>query len=756
MAVADSYSTSEDTPLNVPAPGVLANDSDDDGDALTAVLVNDVSNGNLTLNANGGFSYTPDANFNGPDSFTYKANDGTDDSNTVTVSISVSEDNDPPVAVANSYSTDEDTTLNVPAPGVLGNDSDPDGDTLTAVLETGVSNGTLNLSANGGFSYNPKTNFNGPDSFTYKANDGDEDSNTVTVSISVSEDNDPPVANDDTASTPEDTPVTVDVLANDDDLDGDQLTVFSVTNGNYGDVSNNGSNVTYSPQSNFNGPDTFFYTASDGDRTNTAEVRITVQAVNDRPEANNDTASTAEDTAVIIDVLANDTDVDNDELRVSAVTGSDDGSVVINNGSLDVTYTPDTGFNGTNTFTYTASDGSATDTAKVTVTVTGDFFVQTEDVTEIGETSATGNVDIIKLGEPQPTRVGICWSDEEMPTINDSTNDIDPPFATGLFSLPISNLVPGTIYYVRAFARDRNRTPVYGSQKQFTSLIEPVVNTLPVSRIGDTVATANGSITDLGEPSPDDHGFCWSTDPNPTVDDADDSVKALGTYSGSVPYSFNYKMTGLLPETTYYVRAYATNAVGTVYGDDDFFITDPLSSKRAGGKDSYWYSGCFIETTRSEGGQWNPTKWIGLFFLAVVSVCFLNRFLRRRLGALTVVMAILLGVSLFASNSYAAEGAAAGAPPQAESTESVPAVGVPTPLEEEKSTLEQLKKLEKREDEYTPVAVSSAETVSSQEKKKTMVFACRSWLSHLSDRRLRPPMKASPLPMKSTTLFILS
>ena len=275
---------------------------------------------------------------------------------------------------------------------------------------------------------------------------------------------------------------------------------------------------------------------------------------------------------------------------------------------------------------------------------------------------------------------------------------------------------------------DRNKTPVYGSQKQFTSHIEPVVTTLPVSRTGDTTATANGSITDLGEPSEDDYGFCWSTDPNPTVDDADDSVKALGTYAGSVPYAFNYKMTGLLPETTYYVRAYATNAVDTVYGGEDFFITDPQSSSEGGGKDSYGGGGCFIETTRSKEGPSNPTNRIGFFFLAVVSIFFLNRFNRHRLSMLMVVMAILLGVSLFASNSYAAEGAAAGAPPQTEPTETAPAVGVPTPLEEENSTLEQLKKLEKKQDDYTPVAASSAETVSSLEKEKTMVFTRRSWL----------------------------
>src|SRR6185295_7036394 len=113
VANADAYSTAEDTTLN--ASSVLANDTDADANVLTAILVSSVSHGSLTLNANGTFSYVPAANYNGPDSFTYKANDGTADSTTVTVSITVTAVNDPPVAVNDSYTGSEDTPLNVPA-----------------------------------------------------------------------------------------------------------------------------------------------------------------------------------------------------------------------------------------------------------------------------------------------------------------------------------------------------------------------------------------------------------------------------------------------------------------------------------------------------------------------------------------------------------------------------------------------------------------------------------------------------------------
>ena len=170
--------------------------------------------------------------------------------------------------------------LNVAAPGVLSNDSDADGDTLTAVLNTGPGNGSLTLSADGSFSYTPNANFNGPDSFTYHANDGQADSNVATVSITVNNVNDAPVANDDAAATPFDTPVTIDVLANDVDVDGDSLTVnsFNATSVNGAAVSCTNT-CTYAPMVGFSGDDSFTYDATDGALvSNLATVTVTVEA----------------------------------------------------------------------------------------------------------------------------------------------------------------------------------------------------------------------------------------------------------------------------------------------------------------------------------------------------------------------------------------------------------------------------------------------------------------------------------------------
>ncbi len=186
VAVDDpGYAMFEDATLNIAAPGVLGNDTDVEGDPLTAVLDTNPANGTLTLNADGSFTYTPNADFNGADSFTYRANDGLADSNVATVTITVNAVNDAPVAVDDAYTTDEDTTLNVAAPGVLGNDSDVDGDGLTAVLDTNPANGTLTLNADGSFSYVPTPGFSGSDWFTYRADDGAAQSTPATVSITV-------------------------------------------------------------------------------------------------------------------------------------------------------------------------------------------------------------------------------------------------------------------------------------------------------------------------------------------------------------------------------------------------------------------------------------------------------------------------------------------------------------------------------------------------------------------------------------------
>ncbi len=178
-----------------------------------------------------------------------------------------------------------------------------------------------------------------------------------------------PHANDDAATTEEDTPVTIDVLANDTDLDGDTLTVTGASSPDGSVTINADGTITFTPAENFNGETTISYTVEDGNGgTDTATVTVTVTPVNDDPVANDDTSSTDYNTAVVVDVLANDTDVDGDTLTVTGAT-SPDGDVTINADGT-ITFTPTTGFSGDATIEYTVDDGNGgTDTATVTITV---------------------------------------------------------------------------------------------------------------------------------------------------------------------------------------------------------------------------------------------------------------------------------------------------------------------------------------------------------------------------------------------------
>jgi len=260
---------------------VLDNDTDLDGDSLSSFLVSDPSNGFLILNIDGTFSYTHDGSETTSDSFVYIANDSLIDSNEATVYITVGAVNDDPVATDDYANVDEDSINN--QIDVLPNDDDIDGDPLTITSVTTPSHGTA-TNDNDYTYYTPNTNYNGPDQFTYTISDGQGGTDTATVYITVGAVNDPPNANDDTANTQEDTPVNIDVTANDNDLDGDLLTIVSVTAPINGFASTNGLYALYTPNPNYNGPDQFSYTISDcNGGTNNAIVYITVISVNDPP-----------------------------------------------------------------------------------------------------------------------------------------------------------------------------------------------------------------------------------------------------------------------------------------------------------------------------------------------------------------------------------------------------------------------------------------------------------------------------------------
>ena len=250
-AANDAFTVNEDVALNVAAPGLLGNDADADGDTLIAVLVGAPAHGTLTLNLNGSFSYTPGSNFNGADSFTYAASDGIGQSGPATVQIIVNPVNDAPVSVADSHTVAAGTTLTVPAPGLLGNDIDADGDALTAVAVSGPIHGTISVNPDGSFNYTPSTGFRGTDSFTYMANDGTANGNVVAVTISVTGTNATPVAQDVTVTRGLKSSQQISPLAAASDAEGGPLTLSIATQPSFGTVAINDNGTPANPADDF-------------------------------------------------------------------------------------------------------------------------------------------------------------------------------------------------------------------------------------------------------------------------------------------------------------------------------------------------------------------------------------------------------------------------------------------------------------------------------------------------------------------------
>ena len=360
---------------------VLLNDTDVDGDALTVETtpVTAPANGSVALNADGTFTYAPNAGFVGNDSFVYRVSDGglTD---TATATVSVIQ-NMPPLAVDDVFTVEQEGVLmgNVLDGNGGAADSDPEDDTLSVltVAATPPGNGALTLNADGSFVYVPVADFSGTDSFGYTITDGTNVANG-TVTITILSANDPPVANDDTATVLEDMVLNGNVLLGsgaDSDPDGDPLTVSLVTPTTNGTVELQPSGLyTYTPNANFNGGDSFVYRVSDGTATDTATVTLTIAGVNDPPVANDDQFSGAFETPVTGNVLSNgigtDTDIDEDMLSVlttPTVTPAHGTVLLATNGAF--TYTPNAGFSGSDSFEYTVTDGSATDVGLVSIAI---------------------------------------------------------------------------------------------------------------------------------------------------------------------------------------------------------------------------------------------------------------------------------------------------------------------------------------------------------------------------------------------------
>ncbi len=314
MAVNDTVTTDEDTAVTI---DVLANDSDPENDTLTITAASVPTEQGTVAIVDGKLVFTPAENFNGDATISYTTSDGqlTDDA---TVAVTVNPVNDAPVAVNDTVATDEDTAVTI---DVLANDSDPENDQLTITnASVPAEQGTVAI-VDGKLVFTPAENFhNGDATISYTISDG-QLTDDATVAVTVNPVNDAPVAVNDAVSTDEDTAVTIDVLANDSDPENDTLTITAASvPAEQGTVTIVDGKLVFTPVENFNGDATISYTISDGQLTDDATVAVTVNPVNDAPVAVNDAVSTDEDTAVTIDVLANDSDPENDTLTITAAS----------------------------------------------------------------------------------------------------------------------------------------------------------------------------------------------------------------------------------------------------------------------------------------------------------------------------------------------------------------------------------------------------------------------------------------------------
>jgi hypothetical protein len=329
--------------------------------------------------------------------------------------------NGAPVVQPASATTGEDTTVQITLAA-----SDPDGEVLAYTVTTNPTHGTVTLSG-GVVTYTPAPDYFGPDTFSFRASDGTSSSNVATVSINVSPVNDTPIAQGDSTTTAEDTPVNISVRSNDSDVDGDVLAIVSVAQPTHGvAVINPDGTITYTPAANFSGADSFTYLINDGHGgTATATVNLTVAPINDPPAALDGATAVDEDTQIEIMLVAMDVD------------GPAPGLAVVNqpiNGTLSaiagnkVIYTPNPNFNGVDAFTFIANDG-AIDSNIANVMITVVPIADAPVLATVGNhTVAEGALLSLELAASDPDGGQLTFSASGLPT----GATLDP--TTGSFS----------------------------------------------------------------------------------------------------------------------------------------------------------------------------------------------------------------------------------------------------------------------------------------------------------------------------------
>jgi hypothetical protein len=569
----DHYAVHAGRTLDISAPGLLANDRDADSDALSVSVVN-VSGlrGTLTPYADGHFSFTPTAGFVGTTSFSYTISDGFGGNSTATVAIDVTNRN--PIAKADTYTTRPNQTLNVAAPGLLGNDSDPDGDALNvSVLNVTGLKGLITPYADGHFNFTPTTNFAGTTSFTYTISDGVGGRSTATATINVV--NSVPVAGNDHYAVHAGRTLDISapgLLANDRDADSDALSVAVVNvSGLRGTLTPYADgHFSFTPTAGFVGTTSFSYTISDGFGGNSTAT-VAIDVTNRNPIAKADTYTTRPNQTLNVaapGLLGNDSDPDGDALNVSVlnVTGLKGTITPYADGHFN--FTPTTNFAGTTSFTYTISDGvGGRSTATATINVVNSVPVAGNDhyAVHAGRTldiSAPGLLANDRDADSDALSVAVVNVSGLRGTLT--------PYADGHFSFTPTAGFVGTTSFSYTISDG------FGGNSTATVAID-VTNRNPIA-VADTYTIRSNQTLDVAAPG------LLGNDSDPDGDALNVSVLNVTGLKGVItPYAdghFSFKPTTNFAGTTEFQLHHQRRGWRKVDGDGDH----QRSEQRAGGR----------------------------------------------------------------------------------------------------------------------------------------------------------------------------
>ncbi|HHS83835.1 MAG TPA: tandem-95 repeat protein [Gammaproteobacteria bacterium] len=486
---------------------LLSNDSDPDGDTLKLVSVTTPTHGILTRLPSGGYRYVNDGSNSSNDSFSYQVEDSNGGRASATVTLEITPG---PTANDDSQQTDEDTPVII---DVAANDttvnngsvtiSSNDGSGIT--ITSGPGNGTAEV-ISGEVQYTPDANFYGSDSFTYTIKDSSGiPSNPATVTIAVNPVNDAPQANDDNQSTPEDAPVSIDVLANDTDADGDidANTISIVTPPTNGSAVVSDGKVIYTPLSNYSGTDSFRYTIRDQSSvpSNIATVTVTVTGTNDAPVAVDDSTSTGKNTPIDINILDNDSDPDgNDTIDTVTVTQQPNSGTAMVKADKSIRYEPAANYTGTVTFRYQLKDdmGQPSNIATVTITIANDAPVAT------GSCSAT---------RQENNLTGVLGADDPNPNetltfalgANGSAGSGPLTTANGGTVIITNNSTGAYTYTPKSNKGGRGRDTftyqVTDGSGAISSATETVIVDLKIMPLGDSITSGETDVGNGGVPA---------------------------------------------------------------------------------------------------------------------------------------------------------------------------------------------------------------------------------------------------------------